>query len=302
MAFSIYNDEVNRDNLYQGDLIRCTDDVYEAIFQSLCMANQGSFGEVKPDYLAVITQSCDLKEYKGKWKTDFVTIAFAFKLDHYVSKLVQNVANKQSDEQFLPHKILNSLHKQKIDNELQNIINYRVHEYFLYHDDLVFEAKPDRLVALHYLINLRETYPIPIAAIYNLLLQNKIAQLKDSFRDKLGYNVSYLFSRVGVDEPDKSFVEGIRKSMLSSYETADKEKIEKIEKNSNLLKQFQAMLTQKELLDFIDSIHIPKAREILETVLLKELKAEMQIPEEKLQKLVKTIINNQEIRSLLNPR
>lgn len=290
MAFSIYCDP-NPDVLFQGDLIQCSDELYELIRKTsdLC-------GEAKPDFLSIITQSCDLKKYKKKWKSEVTTISFAIKFKQHASTLINGMIANDIDRQLLQDKVINNRYESKITSDLCDVIQYRSHEFFLYHNDLSYKIEED------YYIHLRLTIPMQTEAFYGILLKNKVAQLTENFRDKLGYNVSYLFSRVGVDEPDKEFIGGIKSSVLSGYEIISKEVIAELEKSSHHKSNFNKIANARDRIDYISKIRVPSQVEIIESVLKKNVKEICGLSDEECKLFSMSVLNSSEIRSLLKTK
>lgn len=287
MTFSIYS-EPDNNNLYQGDLIKCSAELYEII----CNISNVCHG-LKPEYLSILTQSCDLRRYHKKWKSETITIAFAYLFKQHANKLIDSFVTGDFDRKLLSDKVINDGHESKIFNDLIDVIKYKSHEFFLYHSDISRSINED------YYINLRISIPLLVSTMHELLLRYKVAQLKENFRDKLGYNISYLFSRVGVDEPDDEFVKNLKSASLSGYKIVSKANTSEIEKNKHHREEFNKLSSADDRLSYINDIHVPSQREILEKVLQKLISDKHCMPSNECNLLVKSYINDSQVRSIL---
>lgn len=288
MAFSIYSD-IDNSSLYQGDLIVCSDDLYSIICEESNICRR-----FKPHYLAVLTQSCDLRKYKSKWKSESVTISFVYKFKEHATRLIDGLRIDKIDDYLLQDNLISKENEARILKNLSDIIQYKSHECFLYHNDITFNIEDN------YYINLRVSIPLQIDSVHEIFLKNKIAQLKENFRDKLGYNISYLFSRVGVDEPDSKFVERINSSLLSGYNIVPTEKVSEIRKKQpQHLTRLESIQNTQERIDYINEIPVATNNEIIERVLLKHIAEKSSLTDGECNSFVKSFLNNSEVRSIL---
>lgn len=290
MAFSIYSDP-DSNYLYQGDLIECCGELYDLIcgLTNICRDSQ-------PKYLSIITQSCDLRVYKAKWKSETISVSFAYKLRDHARRLIDGFINNEIDRFLFHDNVINTRCESRIINELNDIIQYRGHECFLYHNDISYSIEDD------YYINLRVSIPMQTDSAHEILLKNKVAQLKENFRDRLGYNISYLFSRVGVDEPDDLFIDARKTSLLSGYTIVSKEKVTEIEKRPTHKNQLESMDNLQDKLNYIEDIHVDTHRDVFERELLKHISSKNCLSAEDCTLFVKSFLNSSEIRSILKTK
>ena len=251
--------------------------------------------EVKPSYLSIFTQTCDLREHNAKWKSEIISVSLVYRLKQFAVKIIDDLVNSDSDidRHLWMCKIINDKHKNSIMGRLCDIVQYKCHDYFLYHSDITYDIQED------YCTNLRITIPLATSEYYDLLLEKKVAQLEGNIRDRFGYNISYLFSRVGIDDPDTLFVNGRKTSLLSDYKYLSNEKIAEIQKSKEHLNAITNLHNIDEKYNYIEGIHIDSNMDVFRIELLKHLEINNLMTPQEREKFVAAFTNKRKVRSII---
>ena len=185
-----YEDVVPDSDLDQGDIIASTP------------ALRGLFEEVHPHFLdpkylafIVLTQSCDLVRRGGSCKSRYITLAcirslegiLLALLDQVCSPIGQGVYREESrvEARRLLHRILNQ--------------NEQALGLFYLHPDADVGIAVPSVAILQVSIAVRRAH-------YEKIAEDRTGKLRTQFRNKLGWLVGNLYSRVGTpdwgDQPD----------------------------------------------------------------------------------------------------
>lgn len=172
-------------------------------------------------YLLVLTQSCDLQQRDGK-PPSAPYITFAAILP--VSEAIWLEARKQQAWWQIPRHIVDSPLYNKMHTFTEQLLDNNVSDFFYLHEDASLG------IGAPYCAFLRLTLTLDIGVI-DACRKAKVAQIKESFRAKLGWLVGNMYSRVGTEEWSRSHgmpVEKQAKSLLKGMlVNIDKRHIEK---------------------------------------------------------------------------
>jgi hypothetical protein len=184
-------DDPDKTQLAQGDVLQRTDALVALLGQY-----HPHYAE-HPDYkfFAILTQSCDLVRRDGKPpKSPYITIAAARTLEE---TLLREAAKGQSDWQ-RQAKVIGLRERNNLLMFLQRVIDNNEPGYFYLHEDQSVGIHRACCVVLPLGVSLRARH-------YDLLLEAKIAQVKDTFQAKLGWLIGNMYGRVGTTEWDKEY-------------------------------------------------------------------------------------------------
>jgi len=199
-------DDPDKVQLGQGDVLQRTDALVALLAQY-----HPHYAE-HPDYkfFAVMTQSCDLVRRDDKLpKSPYITIAAARTLEE---TLLREAAKSQSNWQ-RQAKVIGMRDRDNLLMFLQRVIDNNEPGYFYLHEDQSVGIHRACCVVLPLGVSLRSQH-------YDLLLEAKIAQVKDTFQAKLDWLIGNMYSRVGTTEwnneyPDRP-VETVSKEVLEA--------------------------------------------------------------------------------------
>lgn len=185
-------ESLQKDSLFQGDVIEKTPQVIERI----ALAHQYYANSEKYTHFLVITQSCDLVRRKGDFKAPYITIAAARPFRLVAESFIQNNLRNIQNSQF---RFLNGNSLNKFRELLERHINNTEPDYFFLprNDDLGLSE--DIVVFLRLTIALKKEH-------YDALAESKIAEVEDIFQAKLGWLVGNIYSRVATPDVEEKGV------------------------------------------------------------------------------------------------
>jgi hypothetical protein len=293
MSHFTYDDKPDKQFLYQGDIIKITENVKDII------------KEVHPYYInnknkffMILTQSCDLVLRNEKCKAPYITISAVRTVGEILSREKYKFIFDDNDKNL---GIVNSKAKTKYTQFIERLINNNDDQYFYLHKDDILGLSGD------YCAILRLSVPLKSNLHYKTLLDGKIIQLKDSFQHKLGYLVGNTYNRVGTEdwmseEKDKSYYNGLIKRYLEiiskEIEWIEDDKYKLLRKAINKkIKANQKILLEEILEEMTEEINKEKINK--ETILKEHLK-NIGIEPEKIDQVITTIKNQPGIGVLIN--
>ncbi|MGM0584953.1 MAG: hypothetical protein ACQEUZ_09920 [Pseudomonadota bacterium] len=176
--------ELDRGSLSQGDVIRRSEALSEAIREA------HEYYATAQDYthFVILTQSCDLVRRGQDIKAPYVTIAAARPLSVVVEKFVSSHI-----EDVHGTVLAKTSARRRLEEKLERIIHNTEDGLFFLPKDGCDALNEDLCVFLHLSIALRTSH-------YNTLLENKIAEIDDVFRAKLGWLAGNIYSRVATPD------------------------------------------------------------------------------------------------------
>lgn len=178
--------ELNRESLFQGDIIAKSADVVERIG----IAHQYYASAEKYSHFAVITQSCDLVRRGGEFKAPYITIAAAKPFRLVVEGFIENNLRAISNSEF---RFLNGNSIQKFKDLLERHLNNTEPDYFFIPKGENTGIGEDIIVFLRLTIALKKEH-------YEALAAAKVAEIEDVFQAKLGWLVGNIYSRVATPD------------------------------------------------------------------------------------------------------
>jgi len=188
MSHFTYDSHLDKDNLYQGDLISRSD----AIEDVLNKFHPHFYSNKKNIYFTILTQSCDLVVRPGeKLKTPYITLCAVRTLKDVIEKNIKQQHLSDFEEHFnvLPEKT-----RVKLRQFVARLLNNNESKYFFFGRDL------DSGLADDYCAFLELTIPLKSEEHYKKLLGAKFLQLTHSFQHKLGYLVGNNYARIGTED------------------------------------------------------------------------------------------------------
>lgn len=199
-------DDPDKAQLAQGDVLQRTDALVELLNQY-----HPHYAE-HPDYkyFVVLTQSCDLVRRGDKPpKCPYITIAAARTIEE---TLLREAAKSQSEWQ-RQAKVIGGRDRNTLLMFLQRLLDNNEPGYFYLHVDHSLGIYRACCVVLPLAVSVRVQH-------YDMLLEAKIAQIKDTFQAKLGWLLGNLYGRVGTTEWDKEYpdnpVKDVAKEVLDA--------------------------------------------------------------------------------------
>lgn len=182
-----YSELDSGSDLEQGDLLEITD------------ALVALFRDVHPYYVngkyiafIIVTQSCDLVRRQGKCKTKYINIAAIRTMDGVLQSLLTDECSPVCKGVYIEES------RSRFRMMLERILNQNEQSYgvfYLHPTDDVGVYEP-ALAMLRVCISVKQEH-------YDILLNSRRGRLNPEFRNKLGWMVGNLYSRVGTpDWPD----------------------------------------------------------------------------------------------------
>lgn len=212
-----YEEEMNTDNLSQGDIILASDEIIEII-------NKYTKNEeyLSSKYYIILTQSCDLVKSEHRVpKTCFLTIAPMYNLDYFTSY----VCKKNLPEKLVEYKIFDEKTKRCLRDALDKLYENNYKECFFLYKCEERKFPRSQVVFLENLITIKLD-----DVVYQNFIKEKINELSDIFKAKLGYSFGSLYSRVGTKDWEGIIKETKKeeiKSLLKEFDTIDELGIKK---------------------------------------------------------------------------
>jgi hypothetical protein len=204
--------------LCQGDIIDRSKEIV-----ALLRKYHASFAD-HPDFkhFLVLTHTCDLfRRNAGHPSARYITISAV----RPIRDAILFEAKKYQDWWQEPQKIIDSKSFDQLLLFTESLLDNNIKNYFYLHEDVSLSMSLPCCAFLSLSVALKATH-------YDTLLNNKIAQLKEPFRAKLGWLVGDMYSRVGTKEWDEHYGKNKARKESSSllkgiFINLDKEKIEK---------------------------------------------------------------------------
>jgi hypothetical protein len=186
MPVSYFEEQINRDDLMQGDVLKRTPE-FDAILEKV----HQHYIDAKNRYFMVLTQSCDLVERsEGSVKAPYIIVAPVRSLDAALDKYVREY-ERSSVSHEVP--IIGEKCRIKLVESLGRLFNNNEPNYF-YLDASGTELTTDCVAVLRLSIAIKTSLHLDTCK------QAKILQLKEIFQTKLGWLVGQLYSRVGTED------------------------------------------------------------------------------------------------------
>jgi len=190
-----YNTCKNEDPLRQGDIIERTNpllELFEEVHPHFC----------NPKYLAflVITQSCDLVLRKDKCEARYINLAVIRSLEEMLDTFLEKYCNKAIDGVYLSESKLDA---KKLLWRIFNQNEQNLGIFYLHPHEEVKLAVPS-VALLRVSVSFRSQH-------YDVIRKARCGCLDAEFRNKLGWLVGNIFSRIGT--PDWSDHEGGKKQL-----------------------------------------------------------------------------------------
>lgn len=183
-----YEEVLNPDeDLRQGDILRPNPELY-----ALLKSSYPEFSDLKYIGFMVTTQCCDLVRRKGELcKADFITVAVAQNLDTVIDGFLESICPKVTDKVYLQ--------KNKIEATqlLHRIFNQNEQALGLFYLEPSLEDNMG--IWAEAVVFLRNTITFP-RDHYKLLVNARAGRITSEFRNKVGWLVSNLYSRIGTKD------------------------------------------------------------------------------------------------------
>jgi hypothetical protein len=175
------------DQLRQGDVLKKTPELLQLI--STIHPHYAGEGYL---YFQVITQSCDLVRRSGQLcKSRYITLAAVRSLDLIIERAIEKFDDRVDFNGAL---LCSKRHKRALSDVLNKLYNNNDTNHFFLNAAIEFGLPQDCCTQLHLSISIRAYEH------YDVCLNAKIVELKESFRAKLGWLVGNLYSRVGTED------------------------------------------------------------------------------------------------------
>jgi hypothetical protein len=179
-------DTLDPNGLCQGDVLRRTPGLTEVL--SKIHPHYGSHTSYR--YFLVLTQTCDLVRRDGKPPSSaYITLAAV----RPIEDALRREARKYQDWWQEPLRVIDDRTFNTLALFTERVLDNNEPSYFYLHEDLSLDLSGRNCAFLALSVALRAEH-------YNLCLAAKTAQLKETFRAKLGWLVGNMYSRVGTQE------------------------------------------------------------------------------------------------------
>ena len=202
MATHYVYDDPDPTQLAQGDVLRRSEALVDLLDQ------YHPHYAAHPDYqfFAVLTQSCDLVRRGGKPpKCKYVTIAAARTLEE---TLLREAAKSQKEWQ-RQTKVIGGRERNSLLMFLHRLLDNNEPGYFYLHEDQQLGIHRSCCVVLPLAVSVRAQH-------YDMLVEAKIAQIKDTFQAKLGWLIGNMYGRVGTTEWDSQYPDNPLKDVVKT--------------------------------------------------------------------------------------
>lgn len=196
-------DSIDKNSLCQGDIIQRTPELAETLSQA-----HDYYGQAD-DYthFVVLTQSCDLVRRSGRINAPYITLAAARPLTVVIAKFLNSNINHIDKSDI---RVMKLSSRKRLEEKLERLIHNTDDGLFYIPEDGCETIPEDLCVFLHLSVALRTDH-------YQTILNNKIAEIDDVFRAKIGWLTGNIYSRVATPDVEE-FVENSRKYKSSFYE------------------------------------------------------------------------------------
>jgi len=234
-------------DLSQGDILKRTPEI-DALLKEFHPYYELSN---KNKYFIVLTQTCDLVRGRADpCKSKYISIAPVRSLSLVVEKQIETLKDNRFEFTVCTDKTRNH-----VNNFLERLFNNNETEYFYLHEDKALQF-PSSCCAF-----LRLSISIKAKENYETCMNSRILGLNESFRDRLGWALGQIYSRVGTQDWDKKELQALIKDNLSEAAiwVSDKN-LKALKKNiSDWKKDYpEEKLNQDTLTEMIKSIKTKK--------------------------------------------
>lgn len=223
-------ESIDRSSLCQGDVIHRSPPLADAISEA-----HEYYGRAQ-DYthFVVLTQSCDLVRRDGRINAPYLTLAAARPIRIVISKFIESSINEIDNSGI---RVIKSTTRRRLEQLLERLIHNTEDGLFYLPEDGCEAISEDLCVFLHLSIALRTDH-------YPILLQNKIAEIDDIFRAKLGWLKGNIYSRVATPDVEE-YVDNPKAYKREFYKkhTPEEEYL--------WLSNFQLTLLKKQIREFV---------------------------------------------------
>ncbi|MCL9684204.1 hypothetical protein [Legionella maioricensis] len=170
--------------LRQGDIILLDGNLknnFDSYFPGIIKPDQKRFG-------MILSQCCDLFKGEGRsCKVDHINICVLSSFERYLSRVIDSFAKKKNGFTLITENQYEGL-SQKL---IKLIKNSDPKNYFFLPNTQFFESHMIAVLSVNY--PLRNDH-------YEDLLENRVGTLSDQFRNKLGFTMGKLYSRIATDD------------------------------------------------------------------------------------------------------
>lgn len=233
-------DSVNtEDDLYQGDIILPTEELHEVIRQIFPY-----FSNPKYTGFMVLSQTCDLvrgRQY-DPCKSLFVNLAVIRPIEDVLYLLLDRVCKKVEINKKKVEGVYCRDTEYKARQLLERIANQNEHDFGL------FYLYPDAAVKIpvHSVVFLQINFALAAKFHYDKLVQARRGRLKAEFRNKLGWLLGYLYSRVGTQDVPSDKMKEIKKLFLETNDFIKQSPFWIPDKNVQIANERKIDLTEQE--------------------------------------------------------
>ena len=193
------------DDLYQGDILEPTKSI-RSIFKQV----HPHFLSAKYTAFLVLTQTCDLVRRNGiSCESRYINLAVVRPLEDVLWTFLDRVCEKIRVRGKFLEGIYVKESKFKAEQLLERIVNQNEQGMG------IFYLHPDAAVKIpvHSVALLQVSIAVRAKEHYDLLVRARCGRLSEQFRDKLGWLIGNLFSRVATDDLPKE----MRKKIISGF-------------------------------------------------------------------------------------
>jgi len=193
----------NNVDLSQGDILRRTPEL-DAILKEYHPYYEQN---IHNKYFIVLTQTCDLVRRSGiHCKSKYIAIAPVRSLTLVVKKKIESYKDKKINFD-IP--VCSDKFEKLIENFLKKLFNNNETEYFYLHEDKSLQFPESCCVFL------RLSISIKAKENYKTCMMARTLGLNESFRDKLGWVLGQIYSRVGTQDWERNKLEEMLKKQLA---------------------------------------------------------------------------------------
>ncbi|MGD0280558.1 MAG: hypothetical protein ABSC11_14825 [Smithella sp.] len=197
MPLIIYEPVKDDDCLQQGDLIKKNEEIKKLAVDEIGICNDDNIVA----YI-ITSQSCDLFTRNGKIKTDFINLSIIKDFEVILEQILNKENNKIIDNVFLEKD------RDRSKELISRIINQNEKDHGLFY----LHANMDKTkIAQSAIVLLRNNFSVN-SEYYDLIKKHRIGRIMPEFRNKLGWMIGYLYSRIGTDDWEDD--SNLKKEML----------------------------------------------------------------------------------------
>ena len=183
-----YNDPVDTASLHQGDVLRRTDPLNDVLKQ----VHPHYHDKADYQYFIVLTQTCDLIcRDNGRCNARYITIAAVRPVRLATARYVQAQQRNEVEQKL---RFCEEPGRNRLRMFVERLLNNNESLYFYLHREPSRGISEDQCAFLHLSIALKADLH------YEMLLNAKCLQLKETFQHKLGASVGRLYSRIATED------------------------------------------------------------------------------------------------------